>query len=190
MLGADFDGFDLFDPDEPELAPPDNLLDPFFSEVRFNADNQAGQVTNFNIRHSGSVSMGARDSRFQGADYGSQSRIVFTPFTTDGSTDPVILDLDFSFEFTLRDPSDNTTSGGALTQAGTKIFDDDPLEPLFDFDGLAQLDLEFDDEPEFFGDFSQFQMSFSIISTQPKKATEPNFAMKNPEPCRYDKSTS
>jgi len=160
LLGADFDGFDLFDPDDPELAPPDNLLDPFFSDIQYNQTNIGGQIDSFQARHRGSISMGARNSRFQSAAYGSQSRITFIPFTTDDSTDPVILDLDFSFEFTLKDPSANATRGGATAAAGVQIISDDPLEPLFDFEGLAQLDLEFDDDPEFFGDFDGPGTSF------------------------------
>ncbi len=160
LLGAEFDGFDLFDPDDPDLAPPDNLLEPFFTSTQASFNNDAGQISDFTITQRGAINLGARDSTIQQGSYGSVSRITFIPFTTDGDTDPVILDLDFDFEFTLRDPSENTGNGSALVGGGASIFDDDPLEPLFDFSGLAALDLEFDDEPEFFGDFDGPASSF------------------------------
>ncbi len=161
LLGAEFDGFDLFDPDDPELAPPDNLLEPFFSDIQYNQTNIGGQINSFQARHRGSVSMRARDSNSQSASYGTRSRITFIPFTTDGSTDPVILDLDFDFDFTLEDPADNATNGAARAAASARIFNpDDPLEPLFDFDGFADLDLDFDDEPTFAADFDGPASSF------------------------------
>ncbi len=161
LLGADFDGFDLFDPTDPELAPPDNLLEPFFSDIQYNQTNIGGQINTFQARHRGSVSMRSRDSESQNASYGTVSRITFIPFTTDGSTDPVILDLDFDFDFTLEDPVENQGGGGAFAGAAAKIFDpDDPLEPLFDFNGFAALDLEFDDEPAFGFDFDGPASSF------------------------------
>ncbi len=161
LLGADFDGFDIFDQKDGDLPPPDNLLDPFFSDVQLNSTSDGGQITNFDVQHRGRVAFTTRNSLFQGGSYGSQSRITFIPFTTDDSTDPVNLDLDFSFEFTLKDPRANATRGGARAAAGVQIIGDDPLEPLFDFEGLAELDLEFDDDPEFFGDFDGPASSFA-----------------------------
>ena len=44
LLGADFDGFDIFDPEDGDLTPPDNLLDPFFSDIQYNQTNIDGQI--------------------------------------------------------------------------------------------------------------------------------------------------
>ena len=152
-LDANFEGFDLFDEEDPDMAPPDNLFEPFFSDTQFNPTNSGGQTIAFLAKHRGEVNLGVRDSDFQSAAFGSRSRTTFVPFTTNGDPDPVVIELLFELESTLRDPTDNATMGGVSSHAGAKIFDDDPFDPLFGFSGSAELDLEIDDEPTFFGDF-------------------------------------
>ena len=159
LLDSHFDGFDVFELNGP-LAPPDNLLAPFFSDIEYNQTTTGGQITSFDVRERGVVAFKARVSTFQNAVYGSKSRITFIPFTTDGSTDPVPIDLDFNFAFTLRDPSDNATRGGATGSATVQVLirdSDDPFfvefRELFGLKGQAQLDLEQSPEPEFSDDF-------------------------------------
>ena len=154
LLDSYFDGFDLFDPQPPGTPPPDHLLDPFFSDAETGTTTIDGQINSFAVRQRGSVSAGALESLFQNVSRGSKTRITFIPFTTDGSTGPVVLDLDFDFDFTLRDPEDNATSGGASGGAGAQLFSG-PLtpDPEFMIYGEGYLDLSFDDEPVFSGDF-------------------------------------
>jgi hypothetical protein len=97
--------------------------------------------------------MGGRDVPFQSAFGETFSRVIFTPFIPGNGAETIPLNLAFDFTFTLMD--DSTTGGNmgaALVGADVSILGDD-LEPVFNFDGLAQLDLDFDDDTEFLGDW-------------------------------------
>ncbi|NNL95754.1 MAG: hypothetical protein HKO64_09050 [Xanthomonadales bacterium] len=158
LLGADFDGLDLFDPQDPDLAAPDSIKTPFFSNIQMNPSIESLNSL-FKLRHRGAVSMGARNSINQAAAYNTRSRVTFIPVTIDNSLDPVTLNLSFDFDFTLRDPSDNATTGDAAVIAIARMFDD-IQQLVFEFGGLSTLDLATDPEPLFFGDFGGPNTSF------------------------------
>ena len=156
LASGNFDGFKLWSQDTAETSAPDNVQSPFgaSADIQVSNDNRA-----FSIQHRGAVTMGPRDSLFQSIDHGGLSRVTFITLAG-GSTGPVTLEPEFAFEFILRDPSGNATTGDVQAAARMSIFGENSQVPLFEFSGICALDLAIAPDPQCFGDFNGAAVSF------------------------------
>jgi len=130
---------------------PKVVLEDFYGENLLKVEYIEDEIAEFSIQHRGNVSLKARDSKAQNASFGNRSKVTFRASTLeDLVTETMILAMEE--HLALLDPC-ATTGGTVGAGVAISLTDGETGDVLFDFNGLAQLDLEFGDEPVFTGDF-------------------------------------
>ena len=142
LLEAEFDGFDLFDPDA-GLEVPDNMLEPWFGKIdlSWQADNQ-GRPRRIISQSRGALMMDSADNRQLSVFWGTKGRVTFVPYTIDDSTGPVTLDMDFELDGQLADPLENFA--GSVSMTGTARLFEETGPHILQINGVASLQTDFE----------------------------------------------